>query len=432
MPIAPSNAGNVSLNGQRGAFYQVALHGYLSETDFQKKLPPTVFFERIAQLPSVLVDFLVPKKLTSRMSQAGSNSNVRLEPIQLSLFVGEFDTSGDDWILDDDSLSQSLAEELKLSGVESSAPSTDSIGQLAVEFMQVFESISGWEVHFQESAASKRRRAQETCDRGGPTSTAQQMPQGKFEIIDMSIDWPAKTPTVHRGKCDQLIKLFSDLYSQADATQGNLDKVQGVLSALTNPVGDDDHLVDSFAPMLQAVQADQDLDFTLCQDSDDESAFVVKQEFSSSWLPEESVWTDWSIAGASGIVGESYLDWAQQGDELTVYVGRIESSLGVGDTESSLEVNAVSRQFKVCEDNTLAAFFFWDRRGGQLRSVEPGSWQTLYSQGAIVVSTDPAVQMPESVVNAQLGDVPFTAEQLATAIEAKLGADHRVLVIKCD
>jgi len=373
------------------------------------------------------------------MSQPSSNSSVKFEPIQLSLFVGEFDTSGDDWIYHDDSLGdvspgQSLAEELKLSGVESSTPNTDSLGQLAVEFMQVFEAVSGWEVHFQESAASKSRRAQETCDRDGAASLTEQVPHGKFEIIDMSIDWPAKTPAMHRGKCDQLVKLFNDLYSQTNATQESLDKVQGILAALTNPAEDDNHLVDSFAPMCQSGLEDDD--FVLCEgnefDDKYESAFVVKQEFDSNWLPKESVWNGWSIAGASGIADESYLDWSQQGDVLTVYVGQLESSLGIGDTESSLEVNAVSHQFKVCEDNNLAAFFFWDRRGGQLRSVEPGSWQTLYSQGAIVVSTDPAVQMPDSVVNAQLGDAPFSAEQLAAAIEAKLGADHRVLVIKCD
>jgi len=85
---------------------------------------------------------------------------------------------------------------------------------------------------------------------------------------------------------------------------------------------------------------------------------------------------------------------------LTVYVGRIESSFGVGDTESSLEVNAVSH--------------------------------TLYSQCAIIVSTNPDVQMPDSVVNAELGAAPFTADQLAAAIEAKLDADDRLLVIKCD
>ena len=106
--------------------------------------------------------------------------------------------------------------------------------------------------------------------------------------------------------------------------------------------------------------------------------------------------------------------------------------MGVGDTESFLKVDAVSRQFNVCEGNDLAAFFFWDRRGGQLRSVEPGSWQTLYSQCALVISTDPTIQMPDSVVNAQLSAGPFTAEQLAAAIESKLGSDHRVVVIKCD
>ena len=385
------------------------------------------------------------------MSQTSSSSNAEFAPIQLSLFTGEFETSkdhrsrqdGSTSLLSENSDHNSSAaglglfgKELDLSSAELASPSAESLCPLAAEFMQVFEAISGWEVHFQESVASRDRQALETHGRDGEASTKKQAPQGKFEIIDMSIDWPAKTATMHRGKCDQLIKLFSDLYDQARTTQENLGKVQGLLSTLTNSDENDDQLVDSFAPALETSDTDEDSDFVLCQGNDfsneDESAFIVKQEFDSGWLPEMSVWSDWSIAGASGIVGESYLDWSQQGDVLTVYAGRIESSLGVGDTESSLEVNAVSRQFKVREDNTLAAFFLWDRRGGKLQSVKPGSWQTLYSEGAIVVSTDPTIEMPDSIVNAQLGTGSFTAEQLAAAIELEIGADHRVVVIKCD
>ena len=388
------------------------------------------------------------------MSQASSNSNSNAEygPIQLSLFVGGLDSSGDDWCCHADSANPSaensnssspvsefaspLGNDLHLLGATSNTTSSvDSLCPLATEFMEVFEAVSGWEVRFQESTTSKNRRALQNSGSDSVLSTGNQARQGKFEIIDMSSDWPANTPTMHRGKCDQLIGLFSDLYGQSSVNQENFDRVQSLFTALTSPTEDDNHLVDSFAPSPTNVSADEDTDFALHQDNrDDEfdSAFVVKQEFDSNWLPEKSVWSDWSIAGASGIVGESYLDWSQQGDELTVYVGQIESNLGVGDTESSLEVNAVSRQFRVCEENTLAAFFFWDRRGGQLRSVEPGCWHTLYSHGAIVVSTDPDIQMPDSIINAQLGTTPFTAEQLAAAIKAEIGADHRVVVIKCD
>ena len=371
------------------------------------------------------------------MSQLSSNSSANFNPVQLNLFVGEFAAPKNDQNCKSDSASGSIEEEnsgtdgnldsphkdIKLSGVESSASNTQSLCPLANEFMQVFEAVSGWEVQFQESA-----------DRGSASSIGESKPRGKFEIIDMSIDWPTQTPTMHRGKCDQLINLFSDLYGQATATQADLDKARNSLTALTKPTEQNGHLVDSFAPSHQP--SDTAEDFVLCQDngfdSEYESAFVVKQEFDSTWLPEKSFWNGWSIAGTSGIVGESYLDWSQQGDVLTVYVGRIESGLGVSDTESILEVNALSREFKVCEDNSLGAFFFWDRRGGQLRSVEPGTWQTLYSDGAIVVSTDPTVQMPDLIVNAGLGAAPFTAEQLAAAIESKIGADHRVVVIKCD
>ena len=348
--------------------------------------------------------------------------------------MGEFDVTGQALANGQnlrDSLSDgSLSDELKLVGVEPTVANPESLPSQAIEFMQIFEAVSGWEVRFQESAASKDQRSQKLV-----SADQSLQAQGNFEIIDMSIDWPVKTPTMHRGKCEQLLKLYSDLYNQANATQDSFDKVQGLLAALTDPAESPDQLVDSFAPMYTNLDEDQDSDFTLDQGKECEdvygSAFVVKQEFDSNWLANDNIWSDWSFAGATGIVGDAYLDWEQRGDTLTAYVGRIESCFGVGDTESFLEVNAVSRQYKVSEGNTLAAFFFWDRRGGRLQSVEPGSWQTLYSQSAIIVSTNPNIRMPESVVNAQLGAEPFTAEQLATAIEAKLGADHRVLVIKC-
>ena len=348
------------------------------------------------------------------MFQPTSNISADFGPIQLNLFAGEHN------------------DQLKLTGTESSPSVNEFLCPQALEFMKVFEAVSGWEVHFQESAASYYFRSE--AERRGETPTNQSLrPQGKFEIIDMSKDWPTKTPTMHRGQCDQLVKLYSDLYSQSNTAQDNFDKVQGLLAGLTNPVVDESELVDSFSPIL--TNLDEDDDFVLAQDNgfdgEFESTFVVKQEFDSNWLASEGVWSNWSFAGATGLVGNAYLDWAQRGDILTVYVGRIESSFGMGDTESSLEVNAVRQQFKVSEENTLAAFFFWDRRGGRLQSVAPGSWHDLYSEGAIVVSTDPNIQMPDSVVNAQLSSEPFTAEQLAWAIEAKLGADHRVLVIKC-
>jgi len=350
------------------------------------------------------------------MSHPPHSSSAGLAAIQLSLFVGEF----------------AVTEQASVDRQGAAGLLSDALCPKVIEFMQTFESVSGWEVHFRESAGSKNQRAGVLASAG---QTSQ--PRGGFEIIDMSVDWPAKTPTMHRGKCDQLLKLYSDLYNQANAAQDSLDKVQSLLAALIDSDEGSDQLVDSFVPMYTNLVEDDDqgLGFTLRQgnDLDDEleSAFVVKQEFDSSWLGNKNIWDDWSFAGATGIVGDVYLDWEQRGVMLTAYVGRIESSLGVGDTESSLEVNAISRQFRVSEENTLTAFFFWDRRGGRLERVAPGRSQTLSPQGAIIVSTDPHVQMPESVVNARLGAEPFTADQLAMAIEAKLGADHRVLVIKC-
>ena len=362
------------------------------------------------------------------MFQPTSNISADFGPIQLSLFASEFGGSGCD-------SANEHGQALKLAGDELPSPVTELLCPQAFDFMRVFEAVSGWEVHFRESAASCSRRAQVASV--DDTSASESIrPEGEFEIIDMSSEWPAKTPTMHRGMCDQLVKIYSDLYSQSNANQDSYDKVRGLLEALTGPAEESGELADSFVPMVAGLVEDDGSDFVLEQggefDEEFDSTFVVRQQFDSKKLARGGVWDDWSFAGATGLVGNAYLDWAQHGDMLTVYVGQIESSFGVGDTESSLEVNALSQQFKVSEGNTLAAFFFWDRRGGRLQSVEPGSWQTLYSEGAIIISTDPNVQMPDSVVNARLSDAPFTASQLAAAIETKLGPDHRVLVIKCD
>jgi hypothetical protein len=53
-----------------------------------------------------------------------------------------------------------------------------------------FAQATGWELELRELNNSKK-----PC----------------IEIVDMSADWPARVPTVHRGKCDQLASAISNL-----------------------------------------------------------------------------------------------------------------------------------------------------------------------------------------------------------------------------
>lgn len=295
--------------------------------------------------------------------------------------------------------------------------------ELTAAFMSKFEKISGWEIQFSESSASGKKRAE---------SDLSQAAQGQFEIIDLSVDWPAKKPALHRGECDELIALFSKLVAKQNLISDDLQRTRTTLESLTNNSAGDEELVDSFLP-LGPPSGEQgfseDDDWVLGQHgTQDDSDFIVQQAVDSDWLTNGGAWSDWSVAGETGLAGNRYLDWTQSPEKVTVFVGRLESSLGAGDAESRLDVYAESQRFRVTDDSRLSAFFVWDRRGSRLEKVVADTWLRLPPGGAVVVSTTPELELPSKVRDLDRANV--TAEQLAAAIENQMIENERLLVIK--
>jgi hypothetical protein len=300
--------------------------------------------------------------------------------------------------------------------------------ELTAAFMRQFEKISGWEIQFSRCSANSKNHT----DAGQPNLTDGNLVEGNFEIIDMSSTWPARKPTLHRGDCDQLVAIFGELFAKQQSTDKELREARATLASLTNPSDDEEELVDSFlplGPLKNPTLGSADEDWVLSEDDGEtDSSFVVQQAVDSDWLTEDGTWEDWSVAGATGIAGDRYLDWSQTAEKITVFVGRLESSFGSGDAESRLEICPGSQQFRVTDVSGFSSFFAWDRRGSQLEKVKPGTWQRLPPGGAVVVSTTPSVQLPEKVSGVDCSEV--SAEQLAVAIENQMDEQERLLVIK--
>ena len=117
------------------------------------------------------------------------------------------------------------------------------------KLMAVLEEITGWKTEFEESGASYRRRSQDE---------AVDLPaEGTFSIVDMSADWPANKFTAHRGKCDQLVRLVSDLVGELQSAKLEVSRLRSVLAVMpggsAEGLGDED-LVDSFIPKFNRVE----------------------------------------------------------------------------------------------------------------------------------------------------------------------------------
>ncbi|MEL7500071.1 MAG: hypothetical protein AAFN77_20895 [Planctomycetota bacterium] len=324
---------------------------------------------------------------------------------------------------------------------------------LSEQFLEVFEQLTGWRAEFQESPDSYKRR-QSVAMENEPV-------EGNFKVVDMSEAWPAKTPTVHRGRCDQLIGLFGMLMDELQATRIELTRAHSALEALSpGSVSEEEQLVDAFVPKFSSLLtqepiedrransdaessnvaqflydsiyidgslASTDEDYSLIED--DENDFIVHQEVSG--VTDSSIsetWKDWAMGGVSGIAKDVYLDLFHSDTTLTICVGRIESSFGVGDTEAAIEIDPCNHRYRVSGDVSLKAFYIWDRRGGKMEPVDTsGDWQPVYPGAAIISSTCGSLDAPDP--QAELSSVP-TAEQMAKVLCRNLPDEEKVLVLK--
>lgn len=322
----------------------------------------------------------------------------------------------------------------------------------SAEFLRVFEEVTGWQVEFQKS---------DSIHQSSFANHRSPAPSGKFEIVDMSEAWPSRKPTAHRGLCDHLISLFSELTSELEQVRSERDLAEAKLSALdTAPAGAGELLVDSFPVkfgdsqslesslfierrdpnqagselIYQSVFLDQDNEpgeeeFELAEDYEEyESDFVVHQEV-SSWQPSmPGAWENWSMGGASGFASSTYLDWHFASQKLTIVVGKLDGNPRGGDLEISIEIDPENSRYRVKGETSIQAFFTWDRRGGRTQPANlSGAWNPIYPGAAIICTTNPAVHNEVESFDLQTDS---TAEEMAQAFASRVPGAEKILVLK--
>ena len=322
-------------------------------------------------------------------------------------------------------------------------PQNDSVAPLAEQvkapcqtsekLMSVLEEITGWKAEFQESGASYRNRSQ--------AGSENQPAQGTFSIVDMSADWPAKQPTGHRGKCDQLVSLISDLVGDLQTAKQELSRVRSAMAAMpveSDAVLGDEMLIDSFVPKFGRVETgnvgfnSQDTDCQSKTDCDDE--FGVRQdlgELGGKLVPPP--FAGWSLGGATGIVENTYLDWLVDGQErIAISVGKIESSYGDGDLQTVLKVEPLTSEYRVSTRGEIEAFYHLDIAATRIERVKSDQqWTRLGVGDAIIASTNSDLDL--DTVLSELGSsstTQFDAEAIAQTIIKANGTCDRTLVLK--
>ena len=301
------------------------------------------------------------------------------------------------------------------------------------ELMSVLEEITGWKAEFQESAASYRSRSE--------AGSENQPAQGTFSIVDMSADWPANQFTGHRGKCDQLVGLISDLVGELQTAKLELSRVRSVMAAMPNDSAellDDELLVDSFTPKCNRVETGNvgfDSQASTSQnatDCDDEFEVFQALERSEAKLVDPP-FAGWSLGGATGMVDNTYLDWLVDDEErIAISVGKIESVYGDGDLRAVLKVEPLTSEFRVETQGEIEAFYHLDIAASRIVKINPNQrWTRLGVGDAIIASTNNDLDLDGILF--ELGSCRATqiqAQEIAQAVIQANGGTQRTLVLK--
>jgi hypothetical protein len=179
-----------------------------------------------------------------------------------------------------------------------------------------------------------------------------------------------------------------------------LGKTQSALVALDPTVDiDEELLVDSFVPKFGLVTKSEieisDSDAQGVTDEYDDDFEVHQDVWDFSAAPVCPPFDGWSLGGATGIVGNYYLDWMVNGEEcISICVGEIDTEAG-DDRESVILVDPLTNEFRVVPSGRLwdqlqdwQAFHLWDSSTRSLSPINPSnSWQRLKSHQAIVATT---------------------------------------------
>jgi hypothetical protein len=286
---------------------------------------------------------------------------------------------------------------LKLVDFPSLPPAASAPCATTGKFLTLFEEITGWKAEFTESKQSLRRRE--------ISSSKTEPIEGRFAITDMSLDWPAKKPTCHRAKCDELVSLVEQLVGELQTTQMDLKRAQSALVAF-DPAAEinDENLIDSFVPKFLSESNRNESVGDSASDLSDRSAdgdFEVEQFVGDSAVSLVAPpFAGWSFGGATGIVGNYYLDWTVDEEErISLVAGEIDSETDA-DREATLTIDPLTQEYRLGSPgvqtpngNDFTVFYLWNERTESLHPIESGeTWSNLLPNEAIVATTNGAMR----------------------------------------
>ena len=286
---------------------------------------------------------------------------------------------------------------LKLADSPSLPPAATAPCATTGKFLTLFEEITGWKVEFIESKQSLRRRE---------TLHSKSEPiEGRFEITDMSPNWPAKKPTCHRAKCDELMSLVEQLVGQLQTTQKNLKRAQAALIAVdpaekSNGQNQIDHFVPKFSSESKRIDSVGG-SVSACSDLATDDDFEAEQFLGdSAFSLVAPPFVGWSFGGATGIAGEYYLNWTVDEEErISLVAGRIDSKIE-GARIATLTIDPLTQEYRfvssevpMSPSNDFTFFYLWSERTESLHPIESGeTWSNLLPDESIVATTNGAMR----------------------------------------
>ena len=269
-------------------------------------------------------------------------------------------------------------------------------------FLTLFEEITGWKAEFIESKQSLRRRE--------ISSSKTEPIEGRFEITDMSRNWPAKKATCHRGKCDELVSLVEELVGELQTTQMELKRAQSALVAFDPDAEiNEENLIDSFVPkFLTESKRTETLDNSAieCFGSPSDDDFEVEQFVGDSAVSLVAPpFAGWSFGGATGILGNYYLDWTVDEEErISLVAGEIDSVMDSG-REATLTIDPLTQEYRLGSperqssmEDEFTFFYLWNERTEILQPIRSGDhWCGLQVDEVIVATTNRALRDLDSL-----------------------------------
>lgn len=309
--------------------------------------------------------------------------------------------------------------------------------------IDLFEEITGWVIQFDESKSSRHRRKL--------VGMENESAEGTFTIIDMSTQWPAKKPTGHRSKCDDLVAIIDSLVGQLQATRNELNKMQSVVAAVSPETVEDEDivLIDSFVPTKG--QRRTDAEFEVCDapvasgDDEFETKFDEPKSQPTPGAVVNPPFEGWTLGGATGINENVYLDWrVDTQEQIELSVGRIESRYGDGDAAAFIQVDPLTCEYRLFGSMEINGFFVWDSKSMSLTPLKIGGTHRRLLAGQALVATtssklidmdfkgsrdEDRIDHPENQTSKDsLANADST--QLAACVARHIGPDDRVLVLK--